>query len=368
MAMKDLTQRGRSAMDAARQRLAAAPETAAAATAEEAVADAASTQKPAARAAASNVALTSPGAAAFYRPVIEEANRRAAEAQAAAEQLRAQLAAAPGELELDQLVEVPGRRRQLMPQEYAELRENLKENVLVHPVVVRQLDTTTSDGRRQYEVVSGGNRLAVFRELARPTIAVRVIDLDPGQADDASFWANLLQPSLSDYERFRGLQAVRDRLQLSTRDLARQSGLSQSLIHALMCFERLPAQALQQIQDAPRCIGAGAVSEIVQILAAHPERQAVFSEIIAELAAGRMTQVEGLQALQRGSVSPKAVGGQQRVVQASTIQIRSGRTPFCKIVTRGAAIRVEFADEAIREKADALIEQALRELAAKDRA
>jgi ParB family transcriptional regulator, chromosome partitioning protein len=113
-------------------------------------------------------------------------------AEARVEELEAKLkeaeaGASPREISLDQLHEVPERRRKLTAQQYAELKENLRNNPLVTPITVRKRETGG------FEIVSGNNRVAVFRELGRTKIPAALLDSDDDQAEINAFYANLLQ-------------------------------------------------------------------------------------------------------------------------------------------------------------------------------
>src|SRR5947208_1008188 len=74
---------------------------------------------------------TVPGAAAFMQPTIDALNERAKTAERQAEDLRKQLALQPSEVPIDLLDQVPGRKRKLTTDEYAELKENLRVNQLI---------------------------------------------------------------------------------------------------------------------------------------------------------------------------------------------------------------------------------------------
>lgn len=54
-----------------------------------------------------------------------------------------------------------------------------------------------------------------------------------------------------------------------------------------------------------------------------------------------------------------------RKVLASTVQIRSGQFDLCRMVAKGSSLRLEFKLEAHRERAQAIVEQAMEELAIK---
>jgi len=74
------------------------------------------------------------------------------------------------EVDLSDLVEVEGRRRVLSQQEYAELKANIQHNKLTTPVTVRPL------GGGKYEIVSGHNRVSIFKEMGLKSIPAFIRD------------------------------------------------------------------------------------------------------------------------------------------------------------------------------------------------
>lgn len=318
--------------------------------------------------------ITAPGARALLQPTIDALNERAesaeralAETRQAHEAAKAQLERNPVELELELIVEVPGRRRRLTPEEFAELRANLESNDLVHPVVVRRIggsaagEARAGDGSRRgmYELVSGYNRLDVFRILGRRTIPVRVLDVDEEQVDAAAFWSNLLQPSLPDYEKYQGLKQYRDRHRLKDAEVARRAGISKTLMSFLMSFDQLPDGAKEALDANPRLFGASAARRFAK--AAQSGKVDAVLEAIGLLSAGDTTQEDALRIAEGGS--PARVVPPGRKVLASTVQIRSGQFDLCRMVAKGSSLRLEFKLEEHRERAQEIVAQAMEDLA-----
>ena len=75
------------------------------------------------------------------------ANGSADDPRREVEELRQKLALQPTEAAVELLDQVSGRKRKLTPEEYAELKENLRLNPLMHPVTVR----ARANGR--YEII-----------------------------------------------------------------------------------------------------------------------------------------------------------------------------------------------------------------------
>jgi ParB family chromosome partitioning protein len=97
---------------------------------------------------------------------------------------------------LDQLHSVPGRKRNLSTDEYDALRENLRNNPLITPITVSK----NLDGG--WNIISGNNRVEIYRELGKKEIAVYEVEVKDGEGDVKAFYANLLHPSLPDFEKY----------------------------------------------------------------------------------------------------------------------------------------------------------------------
>lgn len=253
---------------------------------------------------------------AMMQPTIDALNERTKAAEGAAQaaeievrRLRSKMENNPVDLPFDQIVEAPGRRRRLPPQEFEELRQNLENNPLVHPVAVRLLlDRKTVDGRQMYELISGYNRLDILRMLDRKVAPVRVLSVDNVEADDAAFWSNLFQHSLSDFEKYLGLKKVQARHGLSEAQLAKHAGVSKTLLSFLFSYEALPQPVLDFLRDQPYILDANAARAIGIVVKSGGTERVV--EAMRELAAGRISQGEAVaQAQQERSSAPPSSEG-----------------------------------------------------------
>jgi ParB family transcriptional regulator, chromosome partitioning protein len=298
-----------------------------------------------------NRPVTAPGATAFMQPTIDALNERAKSAEARAAAAEHQIESHPTEVQLDLLDEVASRRRRLSEEQFDELKANLANNPLVHPVAIKR----RSNGR--FEIVSGHNRVAAFKALGRTHIPVVVVDIDEEKVDRSAFYANLLQPSLPDYEKYMGFRAEQERTGASQQALAEEAGVSKAMVSQLFSFESLPGQALATIRAKPECIGLRCAYELSR-LAQTGKAQAVV-EAVEMLALGKLTQKEAIRHASRNTVassrpSPAAV---------STVKIRAGSTAYCQYVSRGPSLRIEFQSEAQRMRAQEEVDRVLRTLA-----
>jgi ParB family chromosome partitioning protein len=282
------------------------------------------------------------------------ATQRIDAAETKAEELEAKLrdmeAQAPGhELTLDLLDEVSGRRRKLSAEEFSELVDNLRNNELVTPVVVRKIDA----GR--FEIVSGHNRVAAFRALGRTTIPAVISDSDDAQAELNAFYANLLQPALPDYEKYLGFLMIKGRQPtLSHEDIADLAGVSRSQVTKLMSFDGLPKEAHALLQQHVNAIGAHAAKELA-MLARQGKSDAVVMAI-TKVAAGELDQGQAIKFASSTLVKIEKA-------TPEVVKFKSGRATFCEYRRVDKVIRLSFknADEAA--EMEAAIQQVIAERA-----
>ena len=233
---------------------------------------------------------------------------------------------------LTDLVEIPGRRRKLSPQQYAELKSNLAHNKLTNPVAVR----TRPEGG--YEIISGHNRIAVYRDLGREEIDINILDLDDDEVDRAAFYSNLLAPSLPDYEKYVGFKLRMLKKGLTQTELAEEAGVTQPYISTLMSFGELPAEALVFVAQAPELFGTRVVPKFVSL--------AKQGKVAAVVEAFRQIATEGV----AQAVALKTANGRLSAPQShsAVITVRHGKSKYCEIQHYEKTLRLSFAssDEA----------------------
>jgi ParB family chromosome partitioning protein len=295
-------------------------------------------------------ATTAPGATAFMQPTIDALNDRAKKAEALAAEYQSKLEQAPIELPLDVLIEVPHRRRRLTPEQFDELKGNLANNPLIHPITVQRV----ANGR--FEIISGHNRAEVYRSLGRTLIPVVVMELDSDHVDRSAFYANLLQPSLSDFEKYQGFRAERDRTGHSQKQMAKDAGVSESIISMLFSFDHLPEEALLLVERRPDVIGMSCAAEMAKLC--RSGRKADVIDAVEQLVEGRLTQKEAIRHAAR-----KVAISVARPAPQAPVRVRVGRLEFCQYQSRGTSLRIEFRSEEQRIEAEAVIAEALQALA-----
>lgn len=278
------------------------------------------------------------------------ATQRIDMAEARVEELEAKLKEAeastgPREIPLDQLHEVPERRRKLTPQQYAELKENLRNNPLVTPITVRKREAGG------FEIVSGNNRVAIFRELGRGQIPAALLDSDDDQAEINAFYANLLQSDLSDFEKYLGFKKIIGKHpSLTHAQIAEGAGVSRSFVSQLMAFDELPTDAVTILNEKPNTIGANAAQDLAVLTKKGRESQVVAA--IAKVAAGELDQGR--------AVKEAATDPAQKPVPSrpEPVQIKLGRATYCNIQRADKVLRLQF--QSAEEAAE--VQAAIREV------
>ncbi len=294
--------------------------------------------------------VTSPGAAAFMQPTIDALNERTKAAEALVIEYKRKIDEQPTDLPLDLLVEAPGRKRKLTPEEFNELKENLKSNPLIHPIVVRKLP----DDR--FEIVSGGNRVDAYKALGRKSIEVIVKQIDEAIIDRVAFFVNLLQAPLPDFDKYRGFRELRDGTGLTGKQMAKESGVPESTISMLFAFEDLPSAALDLIAQRPSAIGMSCASELAKLARGGKTDQVI--EAIRLLIEGKFSQKE---AIAHASKSPRMGSVVRDVVRP--IKVRAGRLEYCQYMGKGISLRIDFKDQDQRAEAQERISKLLQDLA-----
>jgi len=297
---------------------------------------------------------TTPGATAFMQPTIDALNERAKAAEKQIEELRQKLALQPTEAPLELLDEVPGRKRKLTPEEYAELKENLRINPLMHPVTVRAL------ANGHYEIISGNNRTDIFKELGRKTIRITVVDIEDESADRYAFFANLLQTPLPDFEKYLGFRRERDSTGATQKELARAAGVPESKVSMLFAFESLPARAQELIESQPHAVGMSCAADLSRLTKEGLADQVV--DAVELLVAGKITQKEAVL-----RASKKAAHVRRPAFRIDPVRIRAGRAEFCQYVSRDRTLRIEFKSPEDRLEAEQRVAEVLQSLAQESR-
>ncbi len=251
------------------------------------------------------------------------------------------------EIPLSELNEVPGRRRKLTAEQFSELRENLRNNALMSAITVR----TRRDGG--YEIISGHNRVAAFKELGKDRILSVIVSANDAETELGAFYANLLQTDLPDYEKFLGFKRRQQATGKNQVQLASEAGVTRSFVSMLMVFESLPEEITAVLDQRPELIGANAAEEFMKLIQKGRGAQVI--------SAVRAIADEGMS--QAAAVRMAAKDAQAQPARVESKKIRSGKSVFAEL--RGAAkvLRITFRSEDERLLAEEAIADVLKRIA-----
>ena len=214
------------------------------------------------------------------------------------EWLQEQLALArKSEIDLDLLHEARGRKRVLTAEQFDELKVNIRQHGLISAITVR---TKEKGG---FEIVSGHNRVAVIRELGMKTIKAVVVDSDEAQANLNAFYANLIQPSLPDFEKYLGFKRIEEVTGKPRKEMAKDAGVDPSLVTLWFSFADLSDDAIELVATNPEKLGATAATALAKLTKAGKGAQVV--DAIRALVNGEINQNEAVRIASKST--PKAV-------------------------------------------------------------
>lgn len=277
---------------------------------------------------------TMPGKSAAF-----QSERRELEAQIESLKQKVAEAGKPIELPLAELHEKPGRRRQLSIEDYNALKDNLRNNPLAHPIAVRK--------RKQggYEIVSGHNRAAIYRELGRETIKAVVTEHGDHEVDRIAFYANLLSPELTAWEQYEFLSRWQSEHNLTQEQMAKESGIPQQRISNYLAPGRLPQGARAMIQSAPHKIGSKVIVALTKVADSITTQRMIESVGFAIEQGASEKEVLAF-ALHRPAAKAKA--------DFAPITIRRGKKTYCKLDRRDNKLVLNFAvpEDAIQATQD----------------
>lgn len=235
------------------------------------------------------------------------------------------------EVDIHKIVEVSGRRRKLTEEQFQELKNNLLKNPLVSPVTVIQRED------KQFELISGHNRVQAYRELGKTTIPAIIRELKDNETDLAAFYSNLLSPSLPDLEKYLGFKRIKEATGMDQAKLAKEAGISEPQVSRLFSYERLPSEALELLLNAPDWgrLGANAADEMVRV--GKGKERLIVSAIRRLLDTPGFTQKQAISMITRSENTT--------IEKRKKLLIRKGKTTFCSIENRNNVLAIRFIDE-----------------------
>jgi ParB family chromosome partitioning protein len=235
------------------------------------------------------------------------------------------------------------------------LKPSLKASGQSSPAVVR----LKADGR--FEILAGRHRKAALTQLGEQEWDVVVRKVDDDAAEALTFYDNLLAPSLTDFEKFRGFERRKKSKGFTDQQLADESGLSRQVVQRLMSFSNLGEEGLLVVGGFSSEVLPTITGLLVSELAKTPSnKQARVVEGLRKLGAGEFKAGDLLKWVEGAPERQRAAAEQQ--------VIRNGKATFAKVGRREGRVVVEFTskDDAATLEKDivALIQQHVEKLKA----
>lgn len=166
-------------------------------------------------------------------------------------------------LPIDRLLSSKLQTRKLDLSRVNELADHLSNNELTTPIVVRPSNTDID----KFEIIAGHHRVEAFKKLGRTEIEAILRPMSDEEAQKHIFFDNLMAPDLPDFEKYKGFAAIRQRTGQSYESLAKDAGISKTLVVFYFAFEKLPQKALDILKQHPGILGANAAQKIAALKA-----------------------------------------------------------------------------------------------------
>ena len=113
------------------------------------------------------------------------------------------------------------------------LAASIKENGLIHPIVVRE----TNDG---YEIIAGERRYRASKYLGLEEIEAIIVDKDDEESANLALIENMQREDLSDIEEAIAIQKIMQSRKMTQAEIAKQLGYRQSTIANKLRLLKLP--------------------------------------------------------------------------------------------------------------------------------
>lgn len=250
---------------------------------------------------------------------------------------------------LDRLHKVEGRQRQLTIEQRAELKANMKAlGRLITPLTVE----LRADG--DYDIVSGSNRFDFAKELGWQSVPIFIFSGTHAEAEVSAFYANLLHPSLPDYEKYLNFKRIVQSTGKSQKDLIEESGLSASTVYAIFAFDKLPQSVLNYVQKRPDLFSQKLATKLAA-LAEDGKEEGVLKACEAFVGNDKLTHADVIKIAEQKRV--KSDPATQVKAEISNRTVKKGRAQIAKLRGAQKTLRIEFSSEELRQSIEELVEK-----------
>ncbi len=177
------------------------------------------------------------------------------------------------ELAIDQIGLNPFQpRKEIDPDDLAELCESVKNHGILQPIVVRRVGDT-------FQLVAGERRLRAAQTVGFSNVPVRLVDFNDQQTIEAALVENIQRSDLNPIEKALGFKDYIDRFGLNHDQLAQRLGLARSTITNLV-------NLLDLTQDVQNGLRNGQITEghakVLKGVKDVNQQVAVFRQIVSQ--------------------------------------------------------------------------------------
>jgi ParB family transcriptional regulator, chromosome partitioning protein len=142
-------------------------------------------------------------------------------------------------------------RREFQAEELEELRESIRENGLLQPLVLRP-----HPGRRgEYQLVAGERRMRALTQLGWETVPALIRELDDRALLVLALVENIQRAELGPLEEAEGYRALVEEFGLTQAEVARAVGKSRPTVANLLRLLTLPAGVRRMLEEGVLSMG-----------------------------------------------------------------------------------------------------------------
>lgn len=134
-------------------------------------------------------------------------------------------------------------RQEFNRQAMEELKQSIRENGIIQPITVRQIDD-------EFELIAGERRLRACTELNRQSIPAYILPVSSDvEMMELALIENLQRENLNPVEEARAYQMLADTFNLSHEEIAQKVGKDRSTITNSLRLLLLPEEILRDLKD-----------------------------------------------------------------------------------------------------------------------
>lgn len=142
-------------------------------------------------------------------------------------------------------------RKKFDEEAISELKDSIKENGVIQPIIVRKLD----NGKAAFEIIAGERRWRASKSLNIKKIPVVIKELDDNKALEIAIIENIQRQSLSTIEEAEGYKKLQTQFNYSQEELANKLGKSRSHVSNMLRVLTLPENIKSLIDESQLTIG-----------------------------------------------------------------------------------------------------------------